>query len=371
MPVAGLLLICDFNAHGGTQTQVLELLAALDRGRYRPVLATLNLDTGLARRVAALDVPVRDLGLRGSLHPRTWGEIRRLGTYMREESIQIAHGFLLQGNIVTAAASRRARVPYVTSVRNLELWKRPHELWASRWAHAGAAAVTFNSRHVRDLVSRRESIPRSKTRVIPNGLAAEPRGATNDGMAGLWPAGSEHRLLCAASFFPKKGHRFLLEAFSILKRSMPGAALILAGTGPAESEIRERAGRDGFGGSVIFAGHRPDARALIATADVLLLSSIEEGMPNVLLEAMAAGVPQVATSVGGTPEAVVEGVTGFLVPPRDPHLMAERLQKLLSDKSLRRRMSDASRDRAARLFTSARMARDHEALYDQVLGRSA
>jgi len=370
MAAAPFLIVCDFNAHGGTQTQILELLAALDRSAWSPRLCTLNLDGELARKLTALEVPVSDLALRGAFRPGTLASISRLGGWIRDEGVKVVHGFLMQGNLVAAIAARRAGVPYLTSVRNLELWKRPHEVIASRWAHASAVAVTFNSRSVRDLVAGREGIPRAKTRVIRNGLAFTPGvgRSPEPGPASLWPSTATPRLLCVASLFKKKGHRHLIDAFSLVRRSLPDASLVLVGDGPERGDLEQRMRAFDLGRSVVFAGQRGDARALIAAADLLLLASIEEGMPNVLLEAMAAGVPQIATSVGGSPEAIEDGRTGFLVPPRDPVLMAERVIQLARDASLRERMSRASKARFAALFGPDRLAREHEALYEEALG---
>ncbi len=366
---APLLLVCDFNAHGGTQTQVLELLAAIDRARLAPRLCTLNLDDALRRRLEEIGVPVTNLGLRGAWRAGTITAVSGLARLIRKEGVRLVHGFLLQGNVVAAVAGRRAGVPYITSVRNLDLLRRPMETAASRWAHAGAAAVTFNSMHVREITSGREAIPWEKTRVIYNGLPAAPNGPVSGSLPAGWAApGVSPRLICVASLFAKKGHRHLLEAFALVLRKHPRAGLLLAGQGPEEGRLAALAQSLGLVGNLFFAGYRPDARALIAASDLLVLSSIEEGMPNVLLEAMAAGVPQVATTVGGCPEVIDEGVTGRLVPPRDPALMAERIDALLRDAALRQRMSSASRERFARLFTAARMAREHEALYDEVLG---
>lgn len=371
MPERTLLLVCDFNAHGGTQTQVLELLAGLDRSRFRPLLATLHLDRALAARVEALGVEARDLALRGALRAGTFAAIGELAGFMRARRVRLVHGFLLHGNVVAAIAARRAGVPYLTSVRNLELWKGPLEAAASRWAHRNAAAVTFNSKHVKELVVRRERIPAGRSHVIHNGLREEAPDAAHTAPGGApWPEAASPRMICAASLTPKKGHRYLLEAFAMVLARLPRAALLLAGEGPARASIVEQAGRLGIASRVILAGYRAEARRLIASADLLVLASIEEGMPNVLLEAMAAGVPQVATRVGGVEEAVEEGVTGFLVPPRDPVLLAQRAIKILEDAALRRRMGEAARDRFAAGFSASRMAREHERLYESVLGEA-
>ena len=372
MAPPSLLIVCDFNGHGGTQTQVLELLAALDRSRLTPMLATLNLDPALGRRLGDLDVTVENLELEGAVRPHTFRALSRLAGRIRRDGIRLVHGFLFQGNLAAAIAARSAGVPYLTSVRNLELWKRPHEILASRWAHRGARCVTFNSRHVRDLVSGREGIPRVRTHVIANGLGAE-RPATASRASGddLWPEGSDPKLVCVASLSAKKDHLHLLDAFARVQRRLPRAGLALVGEGPERGRILHRARALGIAARVNLAGRREEARSVIAAADLLVLSSIEEGMPNVVLEAMAAGVPQVVTAVGGTPETVEEGITGYLVPPRDPALMAERILRLLTSPDRLAGFGERSRESFGRRFTAARMARDHEDLYGEILGRAA
>jgi glycosyltransferase involved in cell wall biosynthesis len=365
MASTSLLIVCEFKGHGGTQTQVLELLAAIDRTRVDCRLCTLNMDPALGRQVKELEVPVINLGLRGALRPGTVRALWDLAGRIREEKVRVVHGFLLQGNLVAATAARYAGVPYLTSVRNLELWKRSHEMVATRWAHRGAAAVTFNSRHVRDLVAGREGIPVERTRVIYNGLRP-PAESPSGSHEALWPEGSDPRIICIASLFHKKGHRYLLEAFARILKELPRAGLLLVGEGAERGRIQARIRELKLGDRVRLAGHREDPRTILAAADLLVLTSIEEGMPNVLLEAMAAGVPQVATSMGGTPETVDDGVTALLVPPRDPVLLADRMVRILSDGDLRAALARKGRERFAARFGSARMAREHEELYLEV-----
>ncbi len=369
MAPSSLLIVCDFNGHGGTQTQVLELLGALDRTRVKPMLATLSLDRALGRSLQSLEVPVQNLDLRGALRPATFRALGRLARTIRREGVQLVHGFLFQGNLAAALAARRAGVPYLTSVRNLDLRKGPHEVLASRWAHQGASRVTFNSRHVRDRVAARERLALERTRIIPNGL----RLHGGSGRAGLelWPEGSDARLVCVASLSPKKGHRYLLDAFADVLRRFPRAGLLLVGEGAERARIECRARELGIASRVRLAGRREDARALIAAADLLVLPSLEEGMPNVILEAMAAGVPQVATAVGGTSEIVEAGATGFLVPARDPLLMSERIGKLLGNPRLRETLGRKARELFERRHAVEPMARAHEELYSEVLAEAA
>jgi glycosyltransferase involved in cell wall biosynthesis len=143
------------------------------------------------------------------------------------------------------------------------------------------------------------------------------------------------------------------------------------GEGPLRAGLESQACSLGLAGRITFTGRREDARSIIAAADLLVLSSLEEGMPNVIIEALAAGVPQVATAVGGTPETLEEGGTGFLVPPGDPVMLSARILKILGDGELRDRMARRSRALFQERFGVERMSRRHEELYQEALGEGA
>jgi glycosyltransferase involved in cell wall biosynthesis len=365
---ASILLVCDFNAHGGTQTHVLDLLARLDRARFRPSLAALTLNPDLAARLSRLDVEVIDLRLRGVARPATWWAVLRLMRHARRRRIALVHGFLFQGNALASLIARAGRVPCLTSVRNMDAWKKPWHRRVSAWAHRGARRVVFNSTRVRDHTMAREGIPSGRAVVIPNGVA-DPLSAP-----ALPPGGPDvpaHAggpvAVCVASLRPKKGHIDLLDAFARVAAQVPGAALWLAGEGPLRGELEREVSSRGLGAAVRFLGYRPDAIAVMRRADVFVLPSREEGMPNALLEAMGAGLPAVATDVGGTGEALADGKTGFLVAPGRPEEMAARLTALLADAPLRERFGRAARARFEARFTVQRMMDDYHRLYAQVL----
>src|SRR5262249_47349812 len=119
----GVLFVCDFNAHGGTQTHLLHLFETLDRRLYHPSLATLNLHPALARRLKEVDVDVTDLHLDGAFRLATFRKTAGLAALARERGVSLIHGSLFQGNILTAAVSKMSGVPCLTSVRNMDLWK--------------------------------------------------------------------------------------------------------------------------------------------------------------------------------------------------------------------------------------------------------
>jgi glycosyltransferase involved in cell wall biosynthesis len=149
--------------------------------------------------------------------------------------------------------------------------------------------------------------------------------------------------------------------------SPEGVHTVVVGDGPERAQLEALAGQLGLADRVHLAGHQQDVRPWLAALDVLVLSSDWEGMPNALLEAMAAGLPIVATAVGGVPEVVVDGATGLLVPPGDPSALAEAITRLLRDPDLRRTMGQAGRARVERRFSINETVRLTEELYATLL----
>ena len=168
-----------------------------------------------------------------------------------------------------------------------------------------------------------------------------------------------------AALVAHKDHDTLLAAALIILLKRPGTRFLVAGRGPEESRLKQRARRIGLEGKVLFVGHRPDPLPLLKALDVYVQSSWGEGMGSVLIEAAACGVPRAATTAGGIPEVVVDGETGLLVLPRNPQALADALIKLLDDGALARRLAAEGLKRLPR-FGLKRMAADMEKIYDAV-----
>jgi glycosyltransferase involved in cell wall biosynthesis len=174
-------------------------------------------------------------------------------------------------------------------------------------------------------------------------------------------------VLCVARLDAQKGHTYLLAAI----RNVPNAIFVLVGDGSERASLEAQAAHLCVRDRVIFLGHRDDVAELLATCDLLVLPSLYEGLPLSVLEAMAAGKPVVATSVGGTPEAVLDGETGFLVPSRDPTALVRAIQRLLTDACLRRKMGMAGRRRVQRNFSPTQMVAGVTQIYEKLLDGQA
>ncbi len=225
--------------------------------------------------------------------------------------------------------------------------------WPYNRAPAATGCAEFVRRHLIE-----HGMPPERVHTIRNGI--DPSAYLDDGdrdairsELGLRP--DEVAVGTLAHFTPRKAHSDLLQAAALLVPEMPNIRLLWAGEGPLEADLRKSVDRLGLTGHVSFLGFRPDAPRLHRAFDILALPSLNEGLPLVLLEAMASCRPCVATAVAGSPEIVVEGDVGFLVPPREPTAMAAALGRLARDSDLRDRMGRAGRARVMAEFTLAEM----------------
>jgi len=239
---------------------------------------------------------------------------------------------------------------------------------AERLAAKVTKKIVCVSEHDKELALRFCVAPEQKLIVIHNGM--EPTLYINaDGSKVRFELGlkeDEILITMVARFVPQKDHDTLLRALGFLPES--GFKVAFVGGGGREIFFRKKAGELGLRDNVIFLGERRDVPQILAASDIFVLSSNWEGLPRSIIEAMMAGLPVVATKVGGVPELVEDGVTGFLVPPKDPGALTEALQKLIADPELRRRMGEAGREKALQEFTLDRMLRETEKVYREVLG---
>lgn len=288
----------------------------------------------------------------------------RLVVFLREERPQILQAFLMHAYMTAGPAARLARVPVlVAGRRSLGFFKKDNrvvlalERVATRWTDF----LVANASAIADEVRREEGVPAAKIAVIPNGMQpTEFEPAEPADVVSLLPV-----VLCIANLTAHKGHRYLLEACAALSRRGSPCTLLLIGDGPERAGLQEMADRLEI--DARFLGARADVSGFLTRADVVVLPSLYEGSSNAVMEAMAAGRPVVATSVGGTPE-LVEG-RGVLVPPVDPAALAEGIHQLLSDPDAAAALGRAAREWAMANLTADVMVDRYVALYRQLLAR--
>jgi glycosyltransferase involved in cell wall biosynthesis len=230
--------------------------------------------------------------------------------------------------------------------------------WLKRRVAHGLAAHVAVSRHLARHVERIASLRDRSIRVIHNGVPQAPSQHIERVADGLTVG-------VVARLDAFKGVDILVRALA----DLPGVTAVIVGDGPESSSLRALARDLGVADRVHFVGWSDQVRGWLGAIDVFALPSLMEGLPLSICEAMLAGLPVVATDVGGVGEIVADGVTGLLVPPKDPGALTLALRSLQDDPGLRRRLGDAGRDHASRTLTSARMAEAYEALYREI-GRS-
>lgn len=180
---------------------------------------------------------------------------------------------------------------------------------------------------------------------------------------------NEDDMVCifVARLAPVKGHQYLVSAIPGVLEAVPYARFVLVGDGELREELEQQALSLGVKDSIVFTGLRDDVPELLAMSDLFVLSSINEGMGRVLVEAMAVGLPTVDTRVGGVPDVVVDGKTGFLVPPRDSNALANAIIRLLKDEDMRQRMGEAGRRRVDPAFGVEAMVSKIESVYEELI----
>jgi glycosyltransferase involved in cell wall biosynthesis len=180
---------------------------------------------------------------------------------------------------------------------------------------------------------------------------------------------SDFLFVCVARFFMQKNHQTLIEAFSKIASKFSKARLLLAGDGHLQDAVEQQVRELGLADRVHFLGRREDIPQLLAASDTFALASLWEGNPLSVMEAMAAGLPTVVTSVGGVPELVENGKHGSVVPPSDALAMSEAMSKMITGSAMRREMSEAAVDKARKKFGQKQMVEAYESLYGELLFR--
>jgi glycosyltransferase involved in cell wall biosynthesis len=360
---------------GGAEVLARRLPAALDRSRFEPLLCVVrapfaeeseDAQRGAAAELDRAGVPLLRLRRTSRLDPR-WGPLTSL---LRRERIDVIHSHMFASNLWAAVLGTACRVPVV--VTHEHTWSfegRPFRKLLEREVMArGSDCVLAVSEADRRRMVEIERIPPERIRVLPNGIEAKaPSG--DDARARLGVAEDAPVLVFAGRISPQKALEVLVDAVAILVAEFPALCVLIAGPGDALA-LRVRAAALGLDGTVRFLGGRSDVPDLLEAADVGVLSSDYEGSPLAVIEYMEAGLPTVATAVGGVPDLIEDGVHGLLVPPRDPVRFAEAVARLLRDPAARAAMGERARERRRREFDFPVMVRRVEDLYEELYERS-
>jgi len=310
---------------------------------------------------------------------------RALTRLVRRRKSELVHAhWILPNGFLAAIARRRTGVPYAATLHGSDIFmaeRNPFFGWMARVALRGASYVTSCSPDLRDRLAKIGGAEHAgKIHLVANGtdLSTPPTvAAVTAARARLGLADDDRVIVTVGRLVDKKGFDVLLAALPALLAREPKTRLVLGGGGPLAEPLAAQARELGIAGRVIFAGalSHPQVLELVALGELFAMPSVRDargnidGLPVVVLEAMAAAKPVVASDLAGIPMAVSDGETGRLVPERDPAALAAALADLLADRELAARMGAAGRARVERDLTWPAIARVHDRLRRDALGR--
>jgi glycosyltransferase involved in cell wall biosynthesis len=361
---------------GGVERRRLSLAQRLDPDRFEQMVICTDASGELRREFENAGCRVVTIGaLRRGLD---WARINAATKLLRGFRPHIVHGAVFEGVIIAALAGRLARVPVIIAEETITPVGRR---WTGhlyyRLLTGIADEVVAISKAVAAYLTKTIHLPRSKVRLIYNGVAdpgpasaAELKAVRSefglrDGAPSIVTVG---RLAAPRGAAPDSHKRVgdLISAMPAVLEQFPDAQLVVVGDGPDRPLLEQLACKAGIAGAVQFAGFRRRVRPFLEVADVLAHASESEGLPLVLVEAMFAARPIVASNVAGSNEVVADGETGFLVPVGHPAALASRIAELLRDPELRARMAEAGLQRARELFSEDRYVNEIVAMYEEV-----
>lgn len=352
---------------GGLERFVLDLVSASEKAVVSTVLCLADPETD-----PQIDGSLRIIrwNKASGLQPRLALQIAKL---VRQEKIDIIHTHNPGPHLYGALAGVISRRPVVHSKHGRNYPGNKRKVWLNRIASALSRRIVAVSADARAVCMEIEKTPDHKVITILNGIDTNryhPAAEKKAGLRESWAIPSGTLLIgIVARLSSEKNHALLLEACALLKQRRLTFELAIIGDGPLRPEL-ERMSRDlDLSSFVHFLGARADVALLLPMLDVFALSSTTEGISLTLLEAMSCGLPVVATAVGGNPEVVIDGETGFVV-PLDATAMANTLQQFATDEdntNLGLRMGRAGRERVLAKFSLSRAAAEYDSLYREVL----
>jgi glycosyltransferase involved in cell wall biosynthesis len=351
----------------GSEGHLLALLPALrDRGIDARFLGLDVPGTDAALFYARLDereIPYRRVRCGLDVSPRLARDVVRS---VRAERPGLLHTHLVHGDVYGSIAGSLTRTPFVSTRHNDDRYLLGPFRYVDRAFASSARRLIAISEAVRVFLERAGHDPRKLT-TVRYGLDEVPAAPSDPTPAQAGVPGGVPLAVAVGRLIAQKDHATLLRAFALVRGQIPNARLAILGSGPLEAETRALVRELGLENAVSLPG-RTEIRDWLERADVFVHTSRWEGFGIVLLEAMLAGLPVVATRVSAVPEVVVAGETGALVEPGDVEGVARELAGLLGDADLRSRLGDAGRERARTEFSVARMAEQTIGVYEDVLG---
>jgi L-malate glycosyltransferase len=358
---------------GGTETQAVELARRLDPARYAVTLGCLRMRGPLLAKLEGSTVSVMEWNAPGGVNsPRGIYQIFRLARFLRRNRFDVAHMHDLWSNLMGIPAARLARVPVIISSRR-DLahlaWYTPRRRKILRHLQSLSSAVLVNSSEIREQLVREDGFRPESIRVVHNGIDLDRFQYISTNRERLFPGLQNCKLVVNVANMHSdiKGQPTLIKAAREVCAKFPQAKFVLIGDGARRAAFEAITAGFGIEKNVLFLGQRHDVADLLAACDIAALPSQAEGFPNALLEYMAAGLPAVATDVGGNREVIEHGVSGLLCAANDPDALAKSILYLLNNPGAASDIAHAGRERVRGEFSFERLIANVDAVYTELL----
>ncbi len=366
-----ILLVITTSDFGGTESFLANLALGLDRTRFAPTVCSLCPLGRAGERIAAGGTPVLTLGMASGARPfELVSGVVALARMLDRLEIDLVQGLLYRANMMAALSGRLARRPVtvVAGQRSLTPMTGHRAALGVRWTRRLARATVAVSEAVKAEIVASEGLHSDRVAVIGNGVDHR-RFRPGDSAAARARLGLDSASLLIGGvgrLAAAKGFEHLIEAIAAASGSRR-IELVLVGDGPRRQALEALARRLGIADRVRFPGRLGDLERIYPAFDIFVLSSLREGSPNVLFEAMSCGLAAIATEVGGVPEIVEHEDSALLVPPADQGALTAAIRRLAKDPLLRNRLGARARARVEAELTIEKMVERHEALYEQLL----
>lgn len=344
---------------GGTERQMTELIRRLDPQRFIVHVACFEKTGAWLPRVAERARSIAEFPIRGFARPATFRALLDFASWCRQQRIAVVQTCDLYANIFGLPGAALAGVPVrIGSRRELNPDKTAGQIRLQCLAYRCATKVVANSSAARAFLER-EGVPASSIAVIPNGIDGAKFGERSLARAPKAP----RKVITVANLRPEKSHETLIAAAAELAADFPDVQFQIVGDGPRRAELEALVRARALERTVVFLGHREDVPDLLDAADAFVLPSRSEAFPNGAIEAMAAGLPVVASAVGGLLDLIEPNRTGLLVPPGNAAALATALRRLFSEPDLAARLGQAAQTQVRQRYSFERMVASFEELY--------
>ena len=358
------LHLCESSDTGGAESVLISLVEGLDKNRYSSVVCLLSdgwlrvelekrqIETVVIPQPHSFDVP--------------W--LVRVYRLLKDRGIHLMHSHEFATNVYASLLSRVTGIPVVTTAHGKNYYG---DKWRRRLAYrfvARQSVMVAVSNDLKRFLAQRVGIPPGRIRVVHNGIDLsryKAQQSCHAVRAELGISASQRVIGTVGNLFAIKGQTYLLRACKALASTYPNFVLLVAGEGEQLGALKKEASDIGIAGNVKFLGFRNDVPALLQSMEVFVFPSLSEGLPLSLLEALALQKPVVATNVGGIPEIVEDGVTGYLVPPRNPEALVDKILLLLHNPQIAANMGRAGRKKVEEDFGLEQMVLKYQSLYDK------